>query len=84
MDWVQSGQRFPPAAISKFAGVADGWLVAYAQAHGAVIVTHEKYQQNAQSRILIPNVCRQFNVPYLNTYGMLRQLGVRFVLDSIT
>ena len=28
----------------------------------------------------MPNVCRQFNVPYLNTFEMLRQLGVQFDL----
>ena len=84
IDWVQSNQQFHPEAIDKFAGVADGWLVAYAQAHGAAVVTHEKHRPNAQNRVLIPNVCRQFNVPYFNTYEMLRQLGVRFILESTT
>ena len=84
MDWVQNSSQFKPEAKSKFAAVADGWLVAYAQAHNAVVVTHEKFSANAKSRVLIPNVCRKFNVPYLNTYEMLRQLGVRFILDPTT
>ena len=82
MNWVQNEPQFKPAAVSKFAAVADGWLVAYAQAHNAVVVTHEKFAAEAKSRVLIPNVCRKFNVPYLNTFDMLRQLGVRFDLSS--
>ena len=82
MNWVQNEPQFKPAAVNKFAAVADGWLVAYAQAHNAVVVTHEKFAAEAKSRVLIPNVCRKFNVPYLNTFDMLRQLGVRFDLSS--
>jgi len=81
MNWVQNNSQFKPEAKSKFATVADGWLVAYAQAHNAVVVTHERFSADAKSRVLIPNVCRQFSVPYLNTYEMLRQLGARFILD---
>ncbi len=80
MNWVHSNPQFLPAAESKFAAVADGWLIAYAQAHGAVVVTHEKVDQKAKKRVPIPNVCQQFNVRYLNTFEMLRQLGVHFDL----
>lgn len=82
MNWVRNNPQFQSAAKSKFAAVADGWLIAYAQAHNAVVVTHELFRPNARGRVLIPNVCRQFNVPYLNTFEMLRQLGVRFDLSS--
>lgn len=81
MNWVRNNPQFQSAAKSKFATVADGWLVAYAQAHSAVVVTHELFRPDAKSRVLIPNVCRQFNVQYLNTFEMLRQLGVRFILE---
>ena len=80
MTWVQGNTQFKHAAKNDFAGKADGWLVAYAKAHNAVVVTHEKFDSRAKSRVLIPNVCRQFNVPYLNTFEMLRLLGVRFDL----
>ena len=84
MNWVQNNPQFHTAAKSKFAAVADGWLVAYAQAHSAVVVTHETFRSNARSRALIPNVCQQFNVRYLNTFEMLRQLGVQFDLRPTT
>ena len=67
---------------ADFASVADGWLVAYASVHSAVVVTHEADRPHARKRVHIPNVCQQFNVPYLNTFDMLRQLGVRFELAS--
>ena len=82
MNWVQNDPQFLPSARSKFAAVADGWLVAYANVHSTVVVTHEKFKADAKSRVLIPNVCQQFNVPYLNTFDMLRQLGVQFDLRS--
>ena len=81
MDWVQNRSQFKQAAIKEFAAGADGWLIAYAQTHNAIVVTQEASAPEAKNRVPIPNVCRQFNVPYLNTFEMLRQLGVRFVLD---
>ena len=82
MNWVQNHAQFTRGAKSKFASVADGWLVAHAQVHSAVVVTHEANQPGAKTRVHIPNVCQQFNVPYCNTFDMLRQLGVRFELAS--
>ena len=84
MNWVQNNPQFQTAAKSKFAAVADGWLVAYAYVHNAVVVTHETFSADAKSRVLIPNVCQQFNVRYLNTFEMLRQLGVQFDLRPTT
>ena len=84
MNWVQNNPQFHTAAKSKFASVADGWLVAYAQAHGAVVVTQEVLTPDARKRVPIPNVCQQFNVRYLNTFEMLRQLGVQFDLSPTT
>lgn len=84
MNWARNESQFKPAAIDRFAEVADGWLVAYAQVHSAVVVTHERFAADAKSRVLIPNVCKQFNVDYLNTFEMLRQLGVQFDLRPTT
>ena len=60
--------------------VADGWLVAYAQAHNLTLVTQEVRNPDIKKRVPIPNVCEQFNVNFINTFDMLRQLGVRFEL----
>lgn len=76
MEWVQDNEQFYDAAKSEFASVADSWLVAFALANNYTIVTQEVYQENARKRILIPNVCREFNIPYMNTFQMLRDLQV--------
>ena len=84
IDWVQDNAHFKPEAKSKFAAGADGWLIAYAQTHNAVVVTQEVSAPNAKVRVPVPDVCRRFSVNCVNTWEMLRQLGVRFVLDSTT
>ena len=80
MAWVNGNSQFFDEAKAKFAAGADGWLIAYAHMHNAVVVTQEVLAPDVQQRVPIPNVCRQFNVSYLNTFDMLRQLGVHFDL----
>jgi Domain of unknown function (DUF4411) len=80
VNWVQSESQFTPEAKAEFASVADGWLVAYAKANGLIVVTHEEYAPEAKARVLIPNVCIEFDVDYCNTFEMLRELKVEFVL----
>lgn len=78
MTWVQSNPQFLQPAKTEFAQVADGWVAAYAQAHGAVLVTHEVFNPNTKRKVPLPNICKQFNVDCTDTFGMLRQLGVTF------
>ncbi len=78
MDWVQRNEQFLPEAKVEFASVADGWLSAYARVHNAVVVTQEIFNQDARKRVPLPNVCRQFDVDYRDTFGMLRELEVSF------
>lgn len=77
MEWSQQA-RFTDAAKSQFATVADAWLVAYAKAIGGIVVTHEKNDPNTTGRVLVPIACRQLGVQYVDTFAMLRHLGVRF------
>jgi hypothetical protein len=80
VNWVQAEQQFTPEAKSLFASVADGWVIAYAKTNGLVAVTHEEYARDVKKKVPIPNVCLEFNVEYCNTFAMLRDLGVQFVL----
>lgn len=75
--WVQGQSQFTGAAKAEFAKGADGWLIAYAIAKGYVVVTHEQIDPNIRRKVPIPNVCEQFNVRYVDTFEMLRDLGVR-------
>ena len=78
MKWVLGESRFLQAARDEFAQAADPWLVAYAGAHEMTLVTQETPEPLARKKVKIPDVCRQFNVPWQNTFGMLENLGVAF------
>lgn len=77
MTWVNR-QEFSERAKAEFARGADGWLVAYVLVHGGLLVTHEKPVIQVKNRVPIPNVCNHFNVEYLNTFSMLRELEIVF------
>ena len=77
VDWVYDNPQFTAAARADFARAADGWLAAYAMANGAVVVTNEVSAPQAQRRVPLPDLCRQFDIPCINTFEMLRNLGVR-------
>ena len=78
IDWVQDSPQFTTAARAGFARSADGWLAAYAMANGAVVVTNEVSSPDARRRVPLPDLCEQFNIPCINTFEMLRDLGVQF------
>lgn len=80
MLWVQRNPRFFDRAKAKFATEADGWLVAYAMVYRGVVVTNEQPRPESRNRVLLPDVCVQFNVPYKDTFLMLRELGMQFGL----
>jgi hypothetical protein len=81
-NWVQSNQQFKAEAKQSFLSGADGWVIAYAQANTMLVVTHEELAPEAKTKVPIPNVCAQFGVDYCNTYDMLRDLKVQFILKG--
>jgi hypothetical protein len=80
MLWVQRSAQYFDRAKAKFATEADGWLVAYSMVHQTVIVTNEQPRPDSRNRVLLPDVCAQFQVAYKDTFVMLREIGVRFDL----
>lgn len=78
LEWVMSNPQYSAAAKAEFANVADGWLVAYAKHYNLTLVTHEQPNAKAKNRVMIPNVCEQFGVKYLNTFELLRELKAKF------
>jgi len=78
MNWVLNAPRFAQAAKDEFAQAADPWLVAYAGAHGMMLVTQETPEPMSRKKVKIPDVCRQFGVRWVSTFGMLEDLGVAF------
>lgn len=75
--WVAAQPQFHDSAKSEFQHVADGWLAAYAKAHGHVVVTLELDNPNIRKRVPLPNVCRAFDAAWITPFEMLRRLVVR-------
>jgi hypothetical protein len=80
--WVQAHEQFTTDAKAKFADDADGWLVAYAMANNRTLVTQEVFAADVKVKIPIPNICREFHVPQIDTFVMLRELGTEFSFDE--
>ncbi|WP_293646954.1 DUF4411 family protein [Thiolapillus sp.] len=76
--WVQAEPQYFDEAKAEFARVPDAWVTAYAKAKGAVLVTHEVPAPDARKKVPIPNVCQEFDIPYIDSFEMLRTLRARF------
>ena len=76
IDWSINNRQFTDAAKAEFASVADSWLIAFAKSFEYVLVTQEVLEPNIKRKIPIPNVCQEFGVQYINTFGMMRKLSV--------
>lgn len=76
--WVAGESQFRSAAVDEFGRSADGWLAAFAKASDVAVVTNEVFDPHVRRRVPLPNVCRQFTIPYMDTFTMLRKLEARF------
>ena len=80
--WVNSVPQFRPAAKTEFLTAADGWVIAYAKVNGLTVVTHEVLAPDAKKKVPMPNVGLEFGVVCVNTFEMLKDLRVKFVLRT--
>ncbi len=69
-------------AMEEFLSGADPWLIAKARISGMTIVTHEAFNAYIKRKFLIPNICRLFDVPYIDTFELLLTLEAEFVLAA--
>jgi hypothetical protein len=79
MIW-SSSQDFLAHAKEEFAreSEADAWLAAYAKAHMCTVVTFETFEPNRKNRVKLPVACTHLDVPFVDTFKMMRELGLRF------
>lgn len=61
--------------ILKGSPVADPWIIACAYVKSGTVVTEESHKPNAAK---IPNVCEQFQVPWIDLEGFMDALGWTF------
>lgn len=82
---LQSSSLYNTRAFDTWADedVADPWIIAAAKVHGCTVVSLEERNRHLNpgsptSKVKIPDICDDFNVPYLNLQDMLRELNVSF------
>ena len=63
-------------ARRRFLARADPWVIAHALAEDSVVVSLEQPDPPESQQVKIPNVCDEFQVRAIDTYQMLRELGV--------
>ena len=70
-------QQYPEnQAQRRFLNRADPWVIAHAIVQGGTVVSLEGRDPSASQQVKVPNVCDHFEVLCVNTYQMLRDLGV--------
>ena len=63
-------------ATRRFLDCADPWVIAHAIAERGTVVSLEERVSRDSQQVRIPNICNQLNTCCINTYEMLRELGV--------
>lgn len=71
---------YNPGNRDQFLAKGDPWIIAKAKVLGATVVTHESRVTPETRKVKIPNVCRLFDIPCMDTFQFLRVLQARFVL----
>lgn len=77
IEYAQSN-GFTDAAKVEFLRGADPFLIAYAKAHGHIVVTHETLEKSRLSKVKIPNVCHAVGVKYVRVWDWLRESKAKF------
>lgn len=79
---VAGASHYNPANRDQFLAKADPWLIAKAMSIGAIVVTQEGLVNPSSSKVKVPNICREFQVPCINAYDLLREVKAQFVLAT--
>jgi hypothetical protein len=63
-----------PAKVGDFLAKADCWIIAHALAKGGTVVTRESKVDKTSQTPTVPNVCEKFEVPFIQTFDLLKLL----------
>lgn len=70
---LYQNQTYNTVNRDNFISGADPWLIAYASVNNCILVTHEELAPLNSKKVKIPNICKEFDVEYMNTFEMLRR-----------
>jgi hypothetical protein len=82
VQFVVDHPEYTEPHTNNFLAVADPWLIAKAKTSGATVVTHEVLAPSGSKKVKIPNICREFNVDFCNTFDLLESGAAQFVLSN--
>jgi hypothetical protein len=71
-------RKYEQQHAGYFLSGADPWLIAHAIYSKGTVVTHESARHPQAKAARIPDVCDEFKVPCIDTYGMLDRLRADF------
>jgi hypothetical protein len=69
-------KKYGSRLAAPFLNGGDAWIIAHAMATGGVVVTQES-ERSKGSKVKVPTVCKELNVPCIDTYRMIRDLGFK-------
>lgn len=75
---IMAGTHYTQSAKEEFLTVADSWLIAKVRAMNLTVVTEERSNTQKKNKIFVPDICNMYNLPCINTIGLIRALGGRF------
>ena len=75
---IMAGTHYTQSAKAEFLTVADSWLIAKVRAMNLTVVTEERSNTQRRNKIFVPDICNMYNIPCINTIGLIRTLGGRF------
>jgi hypothetical protein len=70
-------QNSSPAKVGDFLAKADCWIIAHARAKSGTVVTRESKVDKTSQTPKVPNVCEKFDVPFIQTFALLKALGLK-------
>ena len=76
--WAER-EGYQEHVIEEFMSGADPFLAGVAAEGGLTVVTLEKPARGRKSKVKLPDACDHLGVEWEDTFGMLRNLGARFV-----
>ncbi len=79
-NYLNGQKHYSRETINHFLSGADPWLIAAANVKSAKIVTHEKLVPSSSRKIKIPNIARQYDIPYLDIFDLLELSKRTFIL----
>lgn len=76
--WAE-GEGYQTHVIEEFMSGADPFLAGVAAESGSTVVTLETPARGRKRKAKLPDACDHLGVKWEDTFGMLRDLGARFV-----